>query len=111
MELPWKYRENSCLYAKYCPDTYETKKIYDEAVDVCLAKLKFIPDWFFTSKILETFHDALFANDDILFFDEDFSKVTFFANEMGIIGADLDKNNLDDNKNPFGDHPETIALL
>ena len=27
--------------------------MYDEAVDNCLAALKFIPDWFVTSKILE----------------------------------------------------------
>ena len=37
----------------------------DEAVDGCLGTLKFIPDWFVTSKILERFHDLL-ANDDML---------------------------------------------
>ena len=49
----------------------------DEAVDDCLAALKFIRDWFVTRKMLEMFHDSLLANDDILFFDENFSKVTF----------------------------------
>ena len=39
----------------------------DEAVDDCLAALKFIPDWFGTSKVLEKFHNAFLANDDILF--------------------------------------------
>ena len=29
---------------------------------------------------------------------------------MGIIRVDLDKSNLDDNKNPFEDHPETIHV-
>ena len=43
--------------------------------------------------MLEKFHDALFANGEIYFFDADFSKVTFFANEMGILGIDLDKIN------------------
>ena len=39
--------------------------------------------------MLEKFHDALFANDNILFFDGGFSKVTFFVNEMGILGVDF----------------------
>ena len=43
----------------YCPDKCKSKKMCDEAVDNCLAALKFIPDWFFTSKMLEKFHDAL----------------------------------------------------
>ena len=39
----------------------------DEAVDDCPGELKFIPDCFVTKKILKKFHDALLANDDILF--------------------------------------------
>ena len=35
----------------------------------------------------------------ITLFNEDFNKVTFFANEMGIFSVDLDKTNLDDDKN------------
>ena len=49
--------------------------------------------------MFEHFHNALLANDDILFYDEDFSKVTFFANKMGILGVDFDKINLDDDNN------------
>ena len=56
----------------------------DEAVDDCLAALTLITDWFFASKILEKFHDALPTNNDILVFDEDFSRVTLFANLIGI---------------------------
>ena len=33
----------------------------------------------------EGFIVSLNKNDDILFFDEDFSKFTFFANQMGIL--------------------------
>ena len=44
----------------------------DEAVDNCLAALKFIPDWFVTSEMLQKFLNALLANNDILFFDKDF---------------------------------------
>ena len=56
------------------------------------------------------FDHTLLANDDILFFDEDFSKVIFFANEMGILGVNVDKTNFDDNKNLFEDHPDTIHV-
>ena len=42
----------------YCPDRYKTQKMWDEIVDDYLAALKFIPDWFVTTKILEIFHDA-----------------------------------------------------
>ena len=103
----------------YCPNRCKTqkkkKKKSDEAVNDCLVALKFIPDWIVTSKTLEKFHDALLANDDysfsllaLLFFDEDFSKVTLFANRMGILSVDLDKINLDDDNNFYEDNPETI---
>ena len=47
----------------------------DEAVDNRLAALKFILDWFVTSKMPEKLDTALHANDDILFHNEDFDKV------------------------------------
>ena len=65
-------------------------------------------DWFVTSKMLENFCDALLINDDILFFDEDFSKVIFLANEMGIVGVDPVNINLDDDFNIYEDDAETI---
>ena len=46
----------------------------DETVDHCLAALKFVPDWFVTSKMLEKFHNVLHNNDDILFYNEDLIK-------------------------------------
>ena len=49
--------------------------------------------------MLEKFNDALQANVDIL---------TFFSNQMGILGVDLDKINLDDDSNFDEDDPETI---
>ena len=69
----------------------------DEAANLCLAALKFIPDWFVTSKILQKFDNALHANDDILFHNEDFDKVTFITNQKHILAVDLDKINLDNN--------------
>ena len=58
--------------------------------------------------MLEKLHDSLLINDDILFFAEDFSKVILCANEMGILGVDLDKINLDDEKNFYEDDLNTI---
>ena len=55
---------------------------------------------------LEKLHNCLNANDDV--FDKDFSKVTFFANEMGILGVDLDKINLNNHNNFYEDNPDTI---
>ena len=58
--------------------------------------------------MIENFHDASNTNDDILFFDKDFSKAVFFADQMGILGVDLDKTNLDDYYNFADDDPETV---
>ena len=41
--------------------------------------------------MFEKFQYTLLADDDILFF----AKLTFFANEMGILGVDVDIINLD----------------
>ena len=82
-----------------CPDEYKAQRICDEAVDYCLAALKFIHDWYVTSKLLENFHHDFFSNNDIFLFNEDFIKVTFIANQMHILAADLHKINLDENNN------------
>ena len=60
--------------------------------------------------MLEKFHDALNANEDILFSDEDFSKVTFFANQMVILGLDLGEINPDEDNN-FDKDDETIIYV
>ena len=78
----------------------------DEVVNDCLIALKFAPDWLVTSKMLETFHDCLLANYDMLVLDKKFCKFTFYANQMGILGVYLDKINLDDDF--YEDDPDTI---
>ena len=59
-----------------------------------MATLKFIPSCFVTCTLLENIHDALLADGDIPFFDENVCKVIFLVNQMGIIGVDLDKINI-----------------
>ena len=41
-------------------------------------------------------HDAWFANDDIVFFNEDTGNATFLCGELGILSVDLNNINLDD---------------
>ena len=65
----------------YCPDKYKTQKMCDEDVDDCLAELRLILDWFTTSKMLKKLDNVFHANDDILFYNKDFAKVTFIANK------------------------------
>ena len=42
----------------------------DEAVDDSLAALKSIPDWFVTSKMIKKLFTALYADENILYFNE-----------------------------------------
>ena len=43
----------------YCPDKYKTRRMCDEAVDDCLAALKFVLDWFALSKMIKKLFAAL----------------------------------------------------
>ena len=56
---------------KYCLDRYKTQVTWDEAVDNISRTLTFVPNWFVLSKIIVKNYNTLFADDDILFFDED----------------------------------------
>ena len=49
----------------------------DKAVVDCLAALKLVPDWFVTSAIIKKLFTAFYADENILYFDEDFGNVVF----------------------------------
>ena len=76
----------------YDTNRYKTQIMCKKAIDDCLAALKFIPDWFVTSKMFEKLVNAIHTNDDILFYNEGFDKVTFIANQGHILAVDLDKS-------------------
>ena len=38
---------------KYCHDKYKTQEICDKVADDFLPALKFVPDWFVTSKMIK----------------------------------------------------------
>ena len=83
--------------------------MWDEAVDDFLIALKFIPDWFVTSKMLEKFDNALHGKNDILFYNGGFYKITFIANQKDILAVDLEKINL---HNDFDEvDPDTIIHI
>ena len=81
----------------YSPDKYKAQKMCDVAVDDCLAALKLIPDWFFTSNMIKKLFTALYTDSDLLFSDEDSGNVTLCRNEMGILSVNLNNIYLDNN--------------
>ena len=62
----------------YCPDKYKSQRMYDKAIDDSIAALKLIPDWFVTSKMIEKLYTALYAVENMLYFDEDCNVVFSF---------------------------------
>ena len=101
----------------YCPDKYITQKMCDEAVDDSLAALKLIPDWFVISKMITKRFTALYADEDIPYFNKDSGNVVFNCNEMGILNIDLNSINLDytfdedDTDQEGKDEPDTVILI
>ena len=83
----------------------------DKAVDDCLTALKFISYWFVTSKMLEKLDNALHANDDIVFCNEDFNKITIITNQRHMLPSDLDKINLNNNNNFYEDDSDSIIYV
>ena len=69
----------------YCPDKYRTQMMCYEDVNDSLAALKLVTEWFVTSKMIEELFTALYADNNILYFNEDSSNVLFSCNEMGIL--------------------------
>ena len=93
----------------YCPNKYITQRMCDKAVDESLAALELIPDWFVTSKMINKFFTALYADENILYFNEDSGNVVFSFNEMDIFNLDLSNINLDNNFDK--DDSDTIILI
>ena len=52
---------------------------------------------------------VLYADENILYFDEDSGNAVFSCNEMGILNIDLNNINLDNNVDE--DDPDTIILI
>ena len=61
--------------------------------------------------MFEKLDNASKANYDILFYKEDFDKITVIACQRHILGVDFDKINLDNDNNLDEDDPDTIIHL
>ena len=72
-----------------CPDKYIIQKMCDEAGDYCLAALKLVPNWLVTSEVIKKLFIGLYADENILYFNEGSGDVIFNCNEMGILNIDL----------------------
>ena len=75
--------------------------MFDKTVDYSLAAFKLVPDWFVTRKMIKGLFTALYAGENILYFNDD----CFFL-VMKWIFVDLNNINLDNNFDE--DDPETI---
>ena len=96
---------------KYCHDSYKTQELCNKVVDNFLPALKFVPGWFATSKmIIKKLVTALFADDNILYFNEDSGDAIFSCDEMHILSVDLNNINLEDT-NYDEDDLETIIRI
>ena len=74
----------------------KTQETCDKAVDSYLLTLKFVPDLFVTSKMLEKLDSSVFSDGDIFLHDIDSNIITFFSDDMGFGTTDLNNINLDD---------------
>ena len=92
---------------KYVPDQYKTQQMCNKTVNDCLSALKFVPDWFVTGKMTKELFTALYADENILYFDGDSGNIAFICNEMGILNIDL--NNIKPNDTNYDKYdPDTI---
>ena len=82
----------------------------NKAVDDFLPALKFIHNWLATSKIVKKRLTALYADGNIISFNEDSSDAIFSCNKLSILIIDLYNINLD-NTNYDEDNPETIIHI
>ena len=71
--------------------------------------MKFFPDWFVTSEMIKKLYTALYADENILYFNEDSGDAVFSCNEVAILSIDLNNINLDTNY--YEDGRETIIHI
>ena len=116
--IPDKYKtQEVCnltvsLYPSFivsCPYKYITLEMCDEAAVDYLAALKLTPDWFVTSKMIKKLLNALYANENILYLNEDSGDAVFNRNET--VNLDIDLNNISLDNNFDEDDPDTIILI
>ena len=66
-------------------------------------------NWFLTSKIIKKLFNGLYADENILYFDDVSGDVIFNCSGMDILNIDLNNINLEENFDE--DYPDTIILI
>ena len=102
------FYEDSFLIV-YCPGKYINQTMCDETVDDSLAALKLILDQFVKSKMISKLFTALYADENILYFNEGSDDAVFSCSGMGVLNIVLNNVNLDNNLDD--DDPDTIILM
>ena len=90
------------------PDRCKTQ-MCDEAVNDSIAALKVISDWFVTCQMIKKLSTALYADENILYFNGDSGNAVFNCNETGILN--IHRNNINLYNNFDEDDPDTIILI
>ena len=80
---------------EFVPDWYKPKETCDKAVDGFLAASKFVSDWFITSKVIKNLFTDFYADENILYFNEDSSDTVLNYYEMRVLDIDLNCINID----------------
>ena len=93
----------------YWADIYITQKKCDEAVAYSLTVLKLILNWFVTSEMIKKIFTALYADKNIVYFDEGSGHAVFNCKRMAILNIDFNNVSLDDKFDE--DDPNTIILM
>ena len=83
-----------CFMLKYCLHRHKTQELFNKTVDNVIPILEFVPDWFVTKNMIKNLYAAIFADDNILFFDEYSGNATFTTDEMGILCANINTKHL-----------------
>ena len=68
-----------------------------------------VPDWFVTSRVIKELFTALYADENVFYFNGDSDNDVLFLNEMGILNIVLKNTNLDNNFDE--DDPDILLLL
>ena len=69
----------------------------DEIIGDSVTSLELIPDWYVTSKMIKKLYTALYADDNMIYFNENSIDAVFCSNEISILSIDLGNIYLDYN--------------
>ena len=76
------------FYIAYSHDRHKTQIMCDAPVDDVVALSKVISDSFVTSNVVKKLYTALYSDNNIVYFNENYGDVIFSCNKIGILSID-----------------------